>query len=141
VGMALVFNGVNGVIWVDEVDTWPYYTGLVPVMGAWILTPVISAVVCALLYMLVRSCVLRRKQNVLLSYLVSRAAGGGTGGPCTAAGLGRVQPPAAQCTRRAAAVGTARARLGRARALVVHSMQFMACPEVCCRACLTPAAD
>jgi sodium-dependent phosphate transporter len=71
-GFALAHKGSDGVLWiVPKLDSQGFpYTGLVPVIVAWFLSPVATAFVSFLIFVTVRTLVLRTSQAVKLSYVV-----------------------------------------------------------------------
>eukprot|EP00877_Chromochloris_zofingiensis_P005747 jgi/Chrzof1/15173/Cz09g30090.t1 len=68
IGFALVFAGGSGVIWLGRTATFPYIAGFVPIVLSWVISPVLAALVTAILFLLIRTFVLRRKNSTALSY-------------------------------------------------------------------------
>ncbi|KAG2492102.1 hypothetical protein HYH03_009593 [Edaphochlamys debaryana] len=68
IGFALVYGGGDAVIWVDERDEFPYMGGVVPIVLAWLVSPLLSGIATALLFFLIRMAILRRENSLVLSY-------------------------------------------------------------------------
>jgi phosphate/sulfate permease len=81
-GFALVFAGGKGVVWFRPKPDFPYVDGFVPVVLSWFISPVASGIVAAILFLLVRTLVLRRINSTKIAIWVSAppAAGGRVGG-------------------------------------------------------------
>ena len=68
-GFALVYDGVNAVNWAKPDPTkFPPYTGVVPIVLAWFVAPVLTAAGSIIIFLIVRTLVLRRKNALALSY-------------------------------------------------------------------------
>jgi solute carrier family 20 (sodium-dependent phosphate transporter) len=68
-GFALVYDGVNAVNWAKpDPKRIPPYTGVVPIVCAWFVAPVLTAAGAILIFLTVRTFVLRRKNALALSY-------------------------------------------------------------------------
>jgi len=68
-GFALTYDGFRAVNWAKpEPKNFPPYTGVVPIVLAWVVAPVLTGMGSALVFAIVRTCVLRRKNALTLSY-------------------------------------------------------------------------
>lgn len=68
-GFALAYGGVNAVNWAKpEPKNIPPFTGVVPIVLAWFVAPVLTAAGSIIIFLIVRTCVLRRKNALTLSY-------------------------------------------------------------------------
>jgi sodium-dependent phosphate transporter len=68
-GFALAYDGVNAVNWAKpEPKNIPPYTGVVPIILAWFIAPVLTAAGSVIIFLLVRTLVLRRPNALTLSY-------------------------------------------------------------------------
>lgn len=65
VGMSMVARGASSVNWGKDTDTtFPWFTGVSKIVASWIFSPVLSAIVAAGLFVIIRGTVLRTKQPV-----------------------------------------------------------------------------
>lgn len=62
VGFAIVESG-NAVIWHDDSDDFPYFTGISSVVASWFISPILSAILAALLFFVVRLIILRSEHS------------------------------------------------------------------------------
>lgn len=63
-GFSLVYKGVNGVLWAVPVPTgtsFPPYKGVVPIFFSWVFSPLLTATASAIIFLLCRTFVLRRR--------------------------------------------------------------------------------
>ena len=71
IGFALVWDGKNAVVWAEK-DTsgsnFPPYKGVVSIVLAWFIAPVLTGAAAALIFFLVRTLVLRRKNAYSLAF-------------------------------------------------------------------------
>jgi len=67
VGFSLVFAGGKGVNWNKKTSTFPYVSGFVPVVLSWFISPVAAALVSAIIFLLIRTLVLRRKNSTKIA--------------------------------------------------------------------------
>jgi sodium-dependent phosphate transporter len=77
-GFSLVFAGGEGVVWYRPKPDFPYVDGFVPVVLSWFISPLASGIVAAIIFLLVRTLVLRRPSSTKIAIWVSAqpAAGG-----------------------------------------------------------------
>ena len=70
-GFSLVWGGVKGVNWASPAKGQiPPFSGVVPIVVSWFASPIVTGCLSALLFMLLRTLVLRRKNALLKSLLV-----------------------------------------------------------------------
>ncbi|CCW63995.1 unnamed protein product [Phytomonas sp. EM1] len=60
-GFSLVYGGFGAVHWADHSNSFPYVTGVVPIIISWIASPIFAGVVSILIYYVVRYLILQRK--------------------------------------------------------------------------------
>ena len=70
IGFALVFGGANAVIWYEPKDAFPFIGGIVPIIISWILSPLAAALICFIMFLIVRTAVLRRANSTKLAYFL-----------------------------------------------------------------------
>lgn len=68
IGFGLVFGGGGAIVWSKKTDDFPYVTGLVPVVISWFISPILSSIIAAILFVLNRTLVLRRERAAFLAY-------------------------------------------------------------------------
>ncbi|KAL2632054.1 hypothetical protein R1flu_016740 [Riccia fluitans] len=70
IGFALVWDGKDAVLWAkrDSNDTFPPYKGVIAIVMSWFIAPILTALVSALIFFVVRTLVLRRKNAYALSF-------------------------------------------------------------------------
>lgn len=68
--MSLVYGGGNAVTWYAPKKDFPYVDGIVPIVISWFLSPIAAAIVCFVIFLLVRTLVLRRQNSTKLSFYV-----------------------------------------------------------------------
>lgn len=73
-GMALVIGGGDGVTWWQSRDSFPYVRGFVVIVMAWIISPICAFIAVSIVFLLLRSLVLRSKHSFVLSFWVRRTA-------------------------------------------------------------------
>ena len=67
-GFSLVWGGVKGVNWASPAKGQiPPFSGVVPIVVSWFASPIVTGCLSALLFMLLRTLVLRRKNALLKS--------------------------------------------------------------------------
>jgi sodium-dependent phosphate transporter len=71
IGFSLVFAGAKGVNWNKRTDTFPYVSGFVPVVLSWFISPVAAALVAGIIFLLIRTLVLRRQNSTKIAIWVS----------------------------------------------------------------------
>ncbi|CCW69743.1 unnamed protein product [Phytomonas sp. Hart1] len=60
-GFALVYGGFGSVHWAKPSDSFPYVTGVVPIVVSWIISPILTGAVAMVIYCAVRYLILERK--------------------------------------------------------------------------------
>ena len=65
IGMTIALAGQNCVIWYKELDTFPFIGGVVGIVMSWFISPIFSGVLSSLIYLLIRTFVLRHEYNSL----------------------------------------------------------------------------
>ncbi|GBF99738.1 sodium phosphate symporter [Raphidocelis subcapitata] len=68
IGFSLVYGGGKAVNWYGRTASFPYISGIVPVVLSWVISPVLAGLVGAILFVIVRTLVLRRKNSTAISY-------------------------------------------------------------------------
>ncbi|KAG1676247.1 hypothetical protein FOA52_006465 [Chlamydomonas sp. UWO 241] len=58
-GFALVFGGINGVIWYKEKGDFPYLSGFLPIVLSWFFSPIIGGTLAAIFFNICRIFILR----------------------------------------------------------------------------------
>ncbi|KAG2495910.1 hypothetical protein HYH03_006147 [Edaphochlamys debaryana] len=66
-GFALVWGGSGAVVWNDHQDAFPYSKGLVPVICSWFVSPIMSGIVSAFIFVCSRFFILRRENSTNLA--------------------------------------------------------------------------
>ncbi len=66
-GFALVYGGINGVIWSKQIGSFPYVGGFLPVVLSWFFSPIIGGTLGAIIFNLSRFCILRRQNSTNLA--------------------------------------------------------------------------
>jgi sodium-dependent phosphate transporter len=68
-GFALVHAGSKGVVWaVRDPGAFPPYKGVVAIIMSWFVSPILTGLMAALIFFVVRTLVLRRKNAYILSF-------------------------------------------------------------------------
>lgn len=62
-GFALVYGGVDAVIWWKPTDTFPYMSGVVTIIISWFASPLCAGLMAYLLFMALKYGILRRKDS------------------------------------------------------------------------------
>ncbi|CAM9492948.1 unnamed protein product, partial [Choristocarpus tenellus] len=63
VGMALTYRGSDCVVWHEATDVFPFVKGISAIVVSWFISPIFSAVLTALLFLIVRTLVLRPENS------------------------------------------------------------------------------
>jgi phosphate/sulfate permease len=71
-GFALVFGGSNAVVWYAKSDKFPYITGIAPIVISWFASPLLAALATLVMFLIIRTLVLRRPNSTKLAYYVSK---------------------------------------------------------------------
>lgn len=69
-GFALVYGGVNGVVWNKKSDTFPFFSGVSVIVASWVVSPLTAGLLSFCLFHLVRFSVLTRKNSANLAIWV-----------------------------------------------------------------------
>jgi sodium-dependent phosphate transporter len=70
IGFALVYGGGNAVIWYEPKADFPYIGGITPVVISWFLSPLLAALVTLILFIIIRTVVLRRVNSTKIAFWV-----------------------------------------------------------------------
>jgi sodium-dependent phosphate transporter len=70
IGFSIVFAGGSGVIWYAPAKDFPYIAGIVPVVISWFLSPLLAALITLILFLIVRTVVLRRANSTKIAFWV-----------------------------------------------------------------------
>jgi len=70
IGFSLVYGGEKSIVWVDNIDTFPYIKGLVPIIISWFSSPLISGILSASLFY-VNKIIITSKSNIRNVYIYS----------------------------------------------------------------------
>ncbi|KAG1666760.1 hypothetical protein FOA52_004596 [Chlamydomonas sp. UWO 241] len=62
-GFALVFSGINGVIWSKEKGDFPFLSGFLPIVLSWFFSPIIGGILAAIFYNICRIFILRSENS------------------------------------------------------------------------------
>ena len=63
-GFSLVYNGVDGVVWIKSIPDFPYVSGFVPIVISWVSSPIITAALSAFFYSCIRYFVFNSEHRV-----------------------------------------------------------------------------
>jgi sodium-dependent phosphate transporter len=69
-GFALVYGGSNAVVWYEPIKDFPFVAGIVPVVISWFLSPLLAGLITLVLFVLIRSIVLRRANSTKIAFWV-----------------------------------------------------------------------
>eukprot|EP00878_Enallax_costatus_P032942 GHUV01036296.1.p1 GENE.GHUV01036296.1~~GHUV01036296.1.p1 ORF type:complete len:434 (+),score=58.06 GHUV01036296.1:211-1512(+) len=70
IGFALVYGGGNAVVWYEPKPDFPYIGGITPIVISWFLSPLLAALVTLILFLIVRTFVLRRANSTKIAFWV-----------------------------------------------------------------------
>ncbi|KAG2490083.1 hypothetical protein HYH03_011389 [Edaphochlamys debaryana] len=71
IGFSLVYGGADAVSWaVPDKSSFPPYKGVVPIILSWFVSPVLTGCASAIIFLIVRTLVLRRERSYQLSFWV-----------------------------------------------------------------------
>jgi phosphate/sulfate permease len=65
-----VFGGAGGVVWYEPIKDFPYVTGIIPVVISWFLSPLLAALITLVLFLIIRTFVLRRVNSTKIAFWV-----------------------------------------------------------------------
>ena len=63
-GFSLVYKGVDGVVWNKSIPDFPYVAGFVPIVISWISSPIVTALISAGVYSLIKHFVFKSEHGV-----------------------------------------------------------------------------
>lgn len=63
-GFSLVYKGVEGVVWSKSLPDFPYVAGFVPIVVSWISSPIITALLSASFYSLIKHFIFKSQHGV-----------------------------------------------------------------------------
>lgn len=69
-GFSLVYKGVDGVVWSKPATEFPYVQGFVPIVVSWITSPLISGIISAFIYLVLKRFVFHSKNNIQRSIYI-----------------------------------------------------------------------
>ena len=73
-GFSLIYGGSSAVNWAVKAPagstTFPPYTGLVPIIASWFISPILTGLCAAILFMIIKYAVLKRKNSYQLSFFL-----------------------------------------------------------------------
>ncbi|CAJ1005417.1 putative Phosphate transporter family [Leishmania naiffi] len=67
IGFSLVYGGGDAVVWAGRKSSFPYISGVVPIVISWFISPLLSGIVAAVLYSMARYLLLERTFAVRLA--------------------------------------------------------------------------
>ena len=70
VGMVVAYGGADCVVWKEDTDSFPYVEGMVAIVASWVISPVFSGIVSFLLFLTVRTFILRQPRAFERSFYV-----------------------------------------------------------------------
>lgn len=70
VGMVVAYGGTDCVVWMQSTDEFPYMEGMVAIVASWVISPVFSGIVSFLLFLTVRTYILRSPRAFERSFWV-----------------------------------------------------------------------
>jgi sodium-dependent phosphate transporter len=65
-----VFGGSDAVVWYEPIKDFPYISGIVPVVISWFMSPLLAALITLVLFIIIRSVVLRRVNSTKIAFWV-----------------------------------------------------------------------
>lgn len=65
IGMTMAVKGVDCVIWYEDKDSFPFIGGVSGIVLSWIISPLFSAIISSLLFLITRTTVLRNENSFL----------------------------------------------------------------------------
>ncbi|KAL2629285.1 hypothetical protein R1flu_013971 [Riccia fluitans] len=69
IGFALVWDGGDAVMWAKrDPGSFPPYKGVISIVLSWFISPLLTAAVAALIFFIVRTCVLRQRNAYTLAF-------------------------------------------------------------------------
>lgn len=63
-GFSLVYKGVDGVVWNKSLPDFPYVAGFIPIVVSWVSSPIITAIMSAGIYSLIKFFVFKSPHGV-----------------------------------------------------------------------------
>lgn len=68
--MAMAYRGSDCVVWYEKAEGFPFLTGISSIVASWVLSPVLSGVLAVMLFVSVRTFVLRSENCFERSFWV-----------------------------------------------------------------------
>lgn len=65
-----MFGGGNAVVWYEPKADFPYIGGITPIVISWFLSPLLAALVTLVLFLIIRTAVLRRVNSTKIAFWV-----------------------------------------------------------------------
>ena len=69
VGVGLAYRGGSAVVWISSGDGFDKLKGVVGVILSWVISPILSAILAVIMFFIVRTLVLRRKQPLKKGFI------------------------------------------------------------------------
>lgn len=69
-GFAMAFGGAGAVTWYATTKKFPYISGMVPVFVSWFLSPLLAALITLIIFIIIRTLVLRHQNSTKIAYWV-----------------------------------------------------------------------
>ena len=63
-GFSLVYKGTDGVVWLKSIPDFPYVAGFVPIVISWVSSPIITAIISASIYSIVRYGIIKTSNAI-----------------------------------------------------------------------------
>tara|TARA_B100000963_G_C22634775_1_gene676962 strand:- start:834 stop:2336 length:1503 start_codon:yes stop_codon:yes gene_type:complete len=64
IGMTIALKGINCVTWYEKRDIFPYIGGVSGIILSWIISPIVSALISSLLFIIIRNFILRSENSI-----------------------------------------------------------------------------
>ncbi len=68
-GFSLVYGGLSGVLWNEKKGDFPFSKGFLPVVLSWFFSPIMAGVISSIIFLLNRTCILRRANPTIKAIL------------------------------------------------------------------------
>lgn len=68
VGFSLVWEGAGAVLWIERSDEVPFLRGVTAIVLSWVISPVISAILGAAIFLSTRTFILRRNNSAMKAF-------------------------------------------------------------------------
>lgn len=70
VGMAMTYRGARCVVWYESAEMFPYLKGVSSIVASWAISPVLSGILAVILFLFVRTFVLRSQDSYRRAVMV-----------------------------------------------------------------------